>query len=396
MSRPTLASVLKLLRKGQLLGPDEMRALEDLQRRYRGGPSELVRAVLKRGWLTAYQAQELFAGRGHELQLGGYVVLGPLGEGSTARVFKARYQGNGRVVALKVLREGLLPDEAVDRLCHELWAGAGLEHPNLLQTYGGGRAGESYFLVMEYATGRNLARMVRDQGALPVGRACDYARQAALGLQHALERGLVHRDVKPSNLLLTSCANVVKVLDLGLASLAGAVPASAASGGTPDYMAPEQAVDPGRVDTRADVYALGCTLYHLLTGHPPFPGGGWEEKLRRHRGEEPQPVERLRPELPRGLGEVVRTMMAKSAAARFPTPGAVTGALTPFAEPGSCDSCYILELDEQGLTNLDPSQATAVLSPVPGRHGPYSPGTKATHVGQAFQPDVETASGVPA
>src|SRR5262249_47248936 len=107
--------------------------------------------------------------------------------------------------------------------------------------------------------------------------------------------------------------------------------------------------------------------YHLLTGHPPFPGGGWEEKLRRHRGEEPPAVERLRPELPRGLGEVVRTMMAKSPAARFSTPGAVAGALAPFAEPGDCDSCYILELDEQGLTPLDPDQATAVQFPVQGQ-----------------------------
>jgi serine/threonine-protein kinase len=361
----TLASVLDLLREGQLLGPEELRALDDLSRRDRGGPSELVRAVLKRGWLTAFQAGELFSGRGRDLLLGSYVVLGPLGEGSTARVFKARDRVAGGVVALKVLREGLLPDEAGDRLGHELWAGAGLEHPNLLRIHGGGRAAESFFLVMEYAAGRTLARVVRKEGALPVGRACDYVRQAALGLQHALERGLVHRDVKPSNLLLTSGDNVVKLLDLGLAVRAGTVPAAAVSGGTPDYMAPEQVFDRGRADTRADVYALGCTLYHLLTGHPPFPGGKWEEKLLRHRDEEPRALERLRPELPHGLGKVVRTMMAKSPATRFPTPGAVAGALAPFAEPGDCEACFILELDEQGLADLDPSQATAVLSSIP-------------------------------
>ncbi|HKB39409.1 MAG TPA: serine/threonine-protein kinase, partial [Gemmataceae bacterium] len=230
------------------------------------------------------------------------------------------------------------------------------------------RAGESLFLVMEYVAGRNLARLVRDQGALPVGRACDYVRQAALGLQHALERGLVHRDVKPSNLLLTASTNVVKVLDLGLASLVGAVPAGVLSGGTPDYVAPEQAFNTGRADTRADVYALGCTLYHLLTGHPPFPGGGWEEKLLRHRDEEPWPVERLRPELPRGLGEVVRTMMAKPLADRFPTPGIVAGVLAPFAEPGDCDSRYLLELNERGLTDLDPGQATTLLPSIPRHH----------------------------
>src|SRR5262245_12989048 len=125
----TFFSVLELLRKGQLLGLEELRGLEDLERRYQGAPAELVRAVLTRGWLTAYQAYELFAGRGDELRLGGYVVLGFLGEGSTARVYKARDQAVGRIVALKVLREGRFPVQAANRMCHELWAGMGLEHP---------------------------------------------------------------------------------------------------------------------------------------------------------------------------------------------------------------------------------------------------------------------------
>src|SRR5262249_38868582 len=158
-------------------------------------------------------------------------------------------------------------------------------------------------------------------------------------------RGLVHRDVKPSNLLLTSPGNVIKVLDLGLAALAGTVPAAAMSGGTPDYMAPEQTMSSARAGTRADVHALGGTRYDLLTGAPPFPGGKWEEKLLRPRSEEPRAVQRLRPELPRELGEVVRKLMAKSPADRFATPEAVAGALAPFAEPGDCASCFILELD---------------------------------------------------
>src|SRR5207249_2114029 len=114
-------------------------------------------------------------------------------------------------------REGLLPDVALDRLRCEYEAGARLRHPNVLQIYGSGRSGKSYFLVTEYVEGRSLACVLGEQGALPVGRACDYVRQACLGLGHALEHGLVHRDMKPSNLLLTTGTAVVKVLDLGIA-----------------------------------------------------------------------------------------------------------------------------------------------------------------------------------
>src|SRR5262245_56539804 len=349
MTAPPLASLLDRLRGSQLLRPDELRGLEQLCGRYEDA-GHLLRAVLKRGWLTTYQARELLADRGQDLLLGDYVVLDHLGEGSTSRVFKARHGPSDQVVALKVLSNGVLCGAAVERLHRERWAGARLEHPNILRTYGTGQAGAAYFLVMEYVAGKDLGRLLRAHGPLPVGRACDYARQAGLALEHAFERGVVHRDMKPSNLLLAAGTGVIKVLDLGIACLAGAGPAAgAAAAGTPDYVAPEQVFDPGRTDTRADVYALGCTLYHLLSGRPPFPGGSQEEKLLRHRSEEPPALEQLRPELPRGLGEVVRTMMAKELAGRFSTPAAAAGALAPFAEPGDCASHFVLELGEEGL-----------------------------------------------
>jgi serine/threonine protein kinase len=166
--------------------------------------------------------------------------------------------------------------------------------------------------------------------------------------------------VKPSNLLLAAHTSIIKVLDLGIACLVGE---SVLAAGTPDYVAPEQVFDPGTADTRSDVYALGCTLYHLLTGCSPFSGGSREEKLRRHRSEEPRGVEELRPELPGALGSVVRKMMKKSPGERFRGPAAVARALAPFAEPGDCASHFVLELDERGLKDLDPGQATAVLSP---------------------------------
>ena len=362
MTAPNLTSVLELLRGSQLLGSRELLALDTLRRQF-SDPVGLVAAVLRRGWLTTYQARELFAGRGRELLLGDYAVLEHLGEGSSSRVFKARHRPSGRTVALKVLRGGLAAPEVVGRLRQERRAGACLEHPNIVKTFGAGRAEDAYFLVMEYVEGKDLGRLLREQGALPVGRACDYARQASLGLEHALERGLVHRDMKPSNLLLEADTGVIKILDLGLACLAEADPAAAlTTAGTPDYVAPEQVFGSGRPDPRSDVYALGCTLYHLLTGQPPFPAGTQEEKLLCHHREEPEAVEGLRPEVPRGLGKVVRRMMAKAPADRFHTPQAVAVALVPFAEAGDCESLFVLELGD-GLAELDPGQSTAVLGP---------------------------------
>ncbi len=194
---------------------------------------------------------------------------------------------------------------------------------------------------MEYVAGKDLGRVLKERGPLPPTQACEYARQAALGLQHAHECGLVHRDVKPANMILTADGATVKVLDLGLARLrtgTGTAP-TAESGltqngvvmGTPDYLAPELAGgDSAVADIRTDVYSLGCTLYHMLAGEPPFPGKTVREKLTGHLSNEPTPLEQRRPNLPAGLAAVVRRMMAKEPAARYSTPGEVAAALQPF------------------------------------------------------------------
>jgi serine/threonine-protein kinase len=368
MAIHTVASILELLRDSRLLRAEELCALEGLTTRVRE-PEELLEGVCGQGWLTRYQIQELVAGRGESLLLGDYLVLAPIGEGGSAHVFKARHRMRETLVALKVMRRSLLPDVALDRLRCEYEAGARLRHPNIVQILGSGRSGESYFLVTEYVEGRSLAHVLSEQGPLPVGRACDYVRQACLGLEHALEQGLVHRDMKPSNLLLAAGTGVVKVLDLGIACFAGELPGAALAVGTPDYMAPEQVSEPDRADTHADIYALGCTLYHLLTGRPPFPGGSREEKLLRHRQEVSQPVESLRPEVPRELGAIVRTAMAKQPADRFERPQSLANALSAFAEPGDCAAHFVLELGEQGLADLDPNQNTDVM-PSPGLPAP--------------------------
>jgi serine/threonine protein kinase len=270
----------------------------------------------------------------------GYEILGKLGEGGMGTVYEARHLELDRLVALKVVHRGLVAEHAqLARFRREARAAARLSHPNIVTLYDAGQAGGVPYLTMEYVEGVTLAQLVHRRGPLPVAEACDYVRQAALGLQHGHERGLVHRDIKPSNLIVMPASGQLKVLDFGLARLRERVPACAPNTevteegvlmGTADYLAPEQALDARRVDIRADIYALGCTLYHLLAGQPPFPGASLTEKLLRHQRDEPPSLAALRPDLPEGLAGVVMRMMAKRPEERYQTPAEVAAALAPF------------------------------------------------------------------
>jgi len=369
------AALLDVLRDRRLLKLPQLNEL--LLEEVRGGFADvhaLARRLLERDWLTAYQVNLCLQGRAPDLSLGPYVVLGRLGEGSFSQVFKARHQTMNRVVALKVIRPALLAEagaEAVRRFYREIQAAGQMSHPNVVHAFDAGPVGNTHFLAMEYVEGSDLARLVKEQGPLPISQACDFIRQAALGLQHAHERGLVHRDVKPHNLLVSGVRSqgsgvrgqesgvsekpgsvagspdacpltpdsCVKVLDLGLSSLRQEAAARSGSSltregdvmGTADYMAPEQAVDPHAADIRADLYGLGCTLYYLLTGRPPFTGGTFIQKVERHRWEEPEAVERLRPEVPVDVAGVVRKLMAKKPEERYQTPAELAAALASFA-----------------------------------------------------------------
>ncbi len=275
-----------------------------------------------------------------------YRVLGLLGQGGMGAVYKAEHRRMGRLVALKVISPALVGgDAAVRRFHQEVQAAARLHHPNIVTAHDADQAGGTHFLVMEYVDGVSLDRLVAEKGPLPICEACDYGRQAALGLQHAHEQGMVHRDVKPHNLMCEADGRI-KILDFGLARLARAEETAVEAGGpagasaltavgslmgTADYMAPEQAGDARSADGRADVYSLGCTLYHLLTGRVPFPGGSTRDKVLRPAMEAPADLGQLRPGLPAGLNAVVRKMMAKDPAARFRTPAEVAAALAPYA-----------------------------------------------------------------
>jgi hypothetical protein len=273
-----------------------------------------------------------------------YRILELLGQGGMGAVYKAEHRVMERLVALKVINSNLVGGPAaVQRFEQEVKAAARLAHPHIVAAHDAEQAGGLHFLVMEYVDGISLADVITKRGPLPVAQACECVRQAALGLQHAHEKGMVHRDIKPHNLMLNR-DGCVKILDFGLARLASergaASIADAKSGltvagaivGTPDYIAPEQAKDARKADIRADIYSLGCTLYDLLAGRPPFPDGSVLLKLIAHAEHAPTPVRTLRADVPAELAAVLSRMMAKDPAARFQTPAEVAKALAPFAK----------------------------------------------------------------
>ncbi|MBY0524870.1 MAG: protein kinase [Gemmataceae bacterium] len=284
--------------------------------------------------------------------LGPYTILDRLGEGGSGQVFKARHRAMNRLVALKLLRADVLADaEVVARFYREIEVASQISHPNIVHALDAGPINNRLVLAMELVDGVSLDRLVKDSGPLPSAAACDYIRQAALGLQHAHERGLVHRDIKPSNLLLKRAAGngssvyqagpwgLVKILDFGLARLLHPAAASptkhltqlagnSVMQGTPDFMAPEQAIDFHRANIRADIYGLGCTFYYLLTGQPPFAGATLTEKLMKQQTVMPRPIGEFRNDVRASAVQVLDKMLAKRPGDRYQTPSEVAAALT--------------------------------------------------------------------
>jgi serine/threonine protein kinase len=258
-----------------------------------------------------------------------------LGHGGMGLIYLADDWEENRAVVLKFLREDLLDrPRLVERFRREAAAAILLKHRNIVEAYNVEPFGRWPALVMEYVQGTDLARLIEKAGPVPVRVGCELVRQAAIGLQHSFEQGMVHRDIKPSNLIVSS-AGTVKILDFGLAKMQSELSADAgltstgAMLGSVDYMAPEQIEDPRIADIRADIYSLGCTLYHLLSGAPPFQGTTFEV-LEAHRSEIATPLHKRRPEVPSELAAVVARMMAKEPGRRFQSPVAVARALAPF------------------------------------------------------------------
>jgi serine/threonine protein kinase len=347
----------------------------------RGQPSVTARRVADQtvaaGLLTPFQADEVLAGRAGELVCGDYRLLARLGEGGAGGVFLAEHAPTGGRRAVKVLHDECAHDPlAAARLSREAAAAAGLCHTNLVRVfeYHPGGPGRPPFLAMEYVDGVSLQAAVALGGTFTAEAAAECGRQAALALQHAWDAGLVHRDVKPANLLLARDGRV-KVLDFGTVRLGPGGGLTGAFGkkllGTAEYAAPEQIADPSGIDCRADVYALGGTLYFLLAGHPPFPHAGWAERVRGKLRSDPVPVHRLRPDVPHELSAVVSAMLARRPAARPPTPADVARRLAAFADPAFASAVFV-RLDRGDGTpppglSVTPGPAEEVERTSPGR-----------------------------
>jgi len=271
--------------------------------------------------------------------LGQYELLERIGRGGMGVVWRAMHTRLKRHAAVKLLSNDRLCDsQAVARFAREMEAVGRLDHPNLVRAHDAGEVDGQLYLAMEYLDGADLSRVVRNHGPLAVADACEVVRQTAQGLQCAHEHGLVHRDVKPSNLMLTT-EGQVKVLDLGLARLTSEPPkGNDVTGtcqvvGTGDFIAPEQAQDTRHADVRSDIYSLGCTLYFLLAGRGPFAGPEYTtfvQKVLAHTQQPAPPISQFRSELPSGLIAVLDKMLNKDPDQRFQIASEVARALEPY------------------------------------------------------------------
>ncbi len=324
-----------------LVSQSQLEQAESAVRRRSAGPpvpvvqvsDELLSsALVEMGVLTSYQADQLRAGR-TKLNLGPYTITDWIGQGGMGQVFKAVHQVMGRECAVKVLPLNKSTPQSIASFIREIRTQAQLDHEHLVRAYDAGHDGNVHYLVTEYVAGNDLRRLIRTNGPLTIRKAANVILQAARGLQHAHERGLIHRDVKPGNILVTP-DGIAKVSDLGLAACMHDPSEDPRAGkvvGTADYLSPEQIKTPSQVGAPSDIYSLGCTLYYAVTGKVPFPGGTTADKARRHCEETPWHPRRFNPDIPEEFVEIIADMMEKEVDARIQTSAEVVARLEPWA-----------------------------------------------------------------
>jgi serine/threonine protein kinase len=346
---PELSLYDALLQSGRL-SADQRAAVERLFATHAADPARLADELLAAKLITKYMHRKIQLGKPGELVFGQYLILERIGEGGMGKVYRAIGTRMGLEVALKTIRPNLLTNRTVvQRYKREARAAASLIHPNIVKLYEADDVGGRYFLAMEFVDGSDLSRLVKDLNkekvSMPPGEAAEYIRQAALGLQHAHDMGLVHRDVKPSNLLVSGERAIpgtggkasVKILDMGLVRSIIDDDASTTDltrdgtvVGTPDYMSPEQSRNSSTVDPRADIYSLGCTLFFLLRGVPPYDSGTAIDKLIKHQLDPVPDIRQYRPDVPPGLASVIKKMMAKRPDDRYATAEEASRALAHY------------------------------------------------------------------
>jgi serine/threonine-protein kinase len=341
---PTCVSAsefLSALEQSRILPDAKLRTLQErlVHRTDVDDPLALARQLVHDGTLTEFQARRLLKGK-RGLTFGRYVLLDHIGRGARGRVLKARHRLMDRVVALKVIvAEQALSESSVARFFREMKIVGLLDHPNVVRAIDADVHEGCPYIVMEYLEGQDLGQMFRRRGPLPPKEVIWYIAQASRGLAHAHEKGVIHRDVKPTNLFLVN-TGVVKLLDLGLGELVGKALQSGnvfdtdegVVVGTTDYMSPELVRDKP-IDARTDLFSLGCTMYRLLTGAFAFPGVTREDRLIKRIREPHVPITDVRPDLPRGLVRIVDRLLAVRPEDRFDTAGEVADALEALIPP---------------------------------------------------------------
>ena len=296
---------------------------------------DLAKHLIQRELLTAYQADQLLAGR-QKLKLGPYIITDWIGQGGMGQVFKAVHEMMGRESAVKVLPLNKSTPDAIENFRREIKTQAKLDHPNLVRAFDAGEDGNVHYLVVEYVPGTDLRRLVRTQGKLSVQQAANIIKQIAEGLEHAHQGNLIHRDIKPGNVLVTP-EGVAKLSDLGLAGYVNDAddPRAGKTVGTADYLSPEQIKTPLNVTRTSDIYSLGCTLYYAITGKVPFPGGTPRSKARRHLEETPWHPRRFNEEVSDEFVDLIGDMMEKNPGQRIQSAIEVAERLAPWAADDS-------------------------------------------------------------
>ncbi len=403
----SVESFCNVLGKSRLLPADEVRQLYQRFQAERGGRGAKAfgRWLVDTQVLTDFQLGVLGRGHGDSLFLGPYTVQERTGRGRMAGVYRAVHR-LGQTVAIKVLPPSKAKDPTIlGRFQREARLALKFKHPNVVRTFQVGQHNGLHYIVMEYLDGETLEDVLKRRGRLPPPEAVRLVYQALQGLQHLHEQNVVHRDLKPANLMLvpgpgpgrpdSTASATVKVLDIGLGR---ALFDDAPGGnfeltnegeiiGAPEYMAPEQARDPRTVDVRADIYSLGCTLYHALGGQPPFVGASRVRLLVRHATEPPLPIRGLNPAVPEGLQQILDWMLAKDPNGRYPTPDRAAQALQVYLaagaeqRPGGSDTrmkAYLQWLETDTVDEVavaDDAPAPPPVAPAPPRPAPARAGT---------------------
>lgn len=396
----SINTFVERLSESSVLTPEEIDKMVADAEKNKGSatPRLLASQLVEKGKLTDFQASVLIDGQ-RKLLIDKYVVLDVLDAGGMGTVFKAVHRPMHRLVAIKMISQQILASqEQVRRFRREVRVAATLEHPNIVRAYDADESNGMHFLVMEYVRGQNLSRYVQEKGAMSIDRAALCILQAAKALKYAHNRGIVHRDIKPGNLMIAK-GGVVKVLDLGLASIddsvrqvENSIPDHSAldtssftssneltrSGsilGTVSFMAPEQSIDAAKADHRADIYSLGCTLYYLLTGVPPYRGAPLEVLLKHRDSEIPSLIPK-RADVPAQLDAVCQRMLAKNPDDRFQSIAELVVAI---------DACDVINVKNRGTKPRKKTKPPSNGMDDKSVKRPIEDAPKASTIGRAFR-----------